>query len=452
MLNRFHVIKDPIHGSMQFTTEENNWIKPFIDSELFQRLRHIRQLGLADWIFPGALHNRFIHSLGCCYVASQISSKLQWPEEDRQQVILACLLHDIGHGPFSHAFEAIFWGESIKHEYWTSFFLNEYTASPFIDSFNDRNANYPLSPEKIMQFHSGRTQDNSLLCDIVSSQLDADRLDYLLRDSYFCGVTYGNYDFRWLLHCLTGIRFNGQVRLGITYKGIGVVEQYLMARRLMIRNVYQHAKKHGIEFLLQEFLRSVAALLAEDSYFNKLESNVLVQFLKRVNAYNDQAKVSGDLEKCRQHFARDAFPFYKQLCDYDVFHLIRLLSMEQGINHPAVRIAKRLQARQSPKVLRIGQVQAKIAKDMITEFMSGNKHQVESWQIGLIDLQHLAYQGTQDPILVQDTVGTVRYLQENSMIINALSDKSEDACVLCMDIAVFSSEKGKKLYNDLRQL
>jgi len=104
----FHVIKDPVHDTMQFTSLEDNWIKPFIDSPNFQRLRHIKQLGMGDYIFPGAVHTRFNHCIGCCYIAGQIAHKIGLGEEDRQLVMIACLLHDIGHGPFSHAFEDIF--------------------------------------------------------------------------------------------------------------------------------------------------------------------------------------------------------------------------------------------------------------------------------------------------------------------------------------------------------
>lgn len=450
MANRFHIIKDPIHGTMQFTDEENSWIKPFMDSETFQRLRHIRQLGLADWVFPGALHNRFSHSIGCCYVASQISHKLQLPEKDRQKVILACLLHDIGHGPFSHVFEMIFWKGSIKHEDWNLLFFQDYTRGSFLELFQTRNAKCPLTAEEVLRFGMSRTQENSLLCDMVSSQLDADRLDYLLRDSYFCGVTYGNYDFRWLLHCLTIIRLNGEERLGITYKGIGVVEQYLMARRLMIRNVYQHAKKHGIEFLLQEFLKHVVMGIAENFYFGKLESNDLISFLKEVHLYNDRMPTALDPEKFKQEFMKKTYPLYRRLCDYDVFTLIRALSMEPTENHPAVKIAKRIQERKLPKVLRINQGQIAAAKDMILDFK--NKYSLASWQMGLIDLNNLAYQGTLDPILVQDSVGGVRDLQENSVVIHAMSGKNEVVGVFCMDQEIFAWEAGKKFYKALQQL
>ena len=237
----FHVIKDPVHGTMQFTSIEDNWVKPFIDSPHFQRLRHIKQLGMGDFIFPGSVHTRFNHCLGCCYVASQIAQKIGLADEERQLVMIACLLHDIGHGPFSHAFEGIFHNKLIRHEDWTPYFLADYDTPEFFQQYNRKNPRYHLSSEKFRQIADmimHRPVEKCVLADIVSSQLDADRMDYLLRDSHFCGVRYGEFDFRWLLHCMSIVESKEGERLGITHKGIGVIEHYLMARRLMTRNIY----------------------------------------------------------------------------------------------------------------------------------------------------------------------------------------------------------------------
>ena len=148
MNNLFHVIKDPVHGTMQFTSTEDNWVKPFIDSPNFQRLRHIKQLGMGDFIFPGAVHSRFNHCLGCCYVASQIAQKVGLADEERQLVMIACLLHDIGHGPFSHAFEGVFHEKLIRHEDWTPYFLADYGTKEFFMHYNRLNPRYHLTEEK----------------------------------------------------------------------------------------------------------------------------------------------------------------------------------------------------------------------------------------------------------------------------------------------------------------
>ena len=143
---------------------------------------------MGDYIFPGAVHTRFNHCIGCSYVASQIAHKIGLSEEERQLVVIACLLHDIGHGPFSHAFEDIFHRKLIRHEAWTPFFLAEYSTPEFFTLYNKRNPRHHMTEEKFllieeMIMHKSATK--TVIADIVSSQLDSDRLDYLLRDSHF---------------------------------------------------------------------------------------------------------------------------------------------------------------------------------------------------------------------------------------------------------------------------
>jgi uncharacterized protein len=446
----FHIIKDPVHGSMQFTTEEDNWVKPFINSENFQRLRYVKQLGLTDWIFPGAVHTRFNHGLGCCYIASQIANKLELQAEDRQIVVLAGLLHDIGHGPFSHAFEDIFCKHSIRHEMWTAMFLQEYAKPEFLKAFNELNKNTPLNEEKIdiiQKLIMSNQCQNKLLADIVSSQLDADRLDYLLRDSHFCGVTYGVYDFRWLLNCLTAIKKDGSVRLGITHKGIGVVEQYLMARRLMIRNVYQNGKKYGAEFLLREFLKC----LAQDTQLAQLGSNTLVCFLREVNEFNVRAKQTTELQKLTEQFIKKNYHLYKQLCDYDVFSIIRYLSGLKD-KHPAVKLAKRLQIRALPKILYVDEKNAKMASKLVAEFKEEFGGKICAWQIAILNLPHLSYEVNNDPILIKDHYGSVKYLHDNSLMINAMSDKYENACLVSIDVGIIEWPQITKLIKKLCEL
>jgi hypothetical protein len=443
----FHVIKDPVHGTMQFTTVENNWIKPFIDSPHFQRLRQIKQLGMGDAIFPGAVHSRFNHCLGCCYIASQIAHKIGLAEEERQLVMIACLLHDIGHGPFSHAFEDVFYKKLIRHEAWTPFFLADYRSSDFFSYYNHCNPRHHLSEEKFQLIESmimHQLPGRRVLADIVSSQLDADRLDYLLRDSHFCGVAYGQFDFRWMLNSMMIVAGKTGERLGLTHKGIGVVEHYLMARRLMTRNIYHHHKKLALEFLLVKFLISLAENLETYSAYASIKQTRLGKFLIAANEFNLQVKSEKNIESFLKNFIKKNYPDYKELCDYDVFSIIRTLA-NMNDDHAAVQIAKRLQFRHIPKIVRLGQLDIKEAEHLVAEFTEKHAREFQNWQFDLIKTPHQSYRIEEDPILISDENDIVKPLNEMSLMINAISDKSEHTAFLCIDKMIFDDVRVKRV-------
>jgi len=432
---QFHVIKDPVHGTMQFTSVEDAWIKPFVDSSNFQRLRHIKQLGLGDFIFPGAVHTRFNHCLGCCYTASQIAHKIGLADEERQLVMIACLLHDIGHGPFSHAFEGIFYAKLIRHEDWTPYFLADYGSKDFFKQYNRLNPRYHLTEEKFrviaeMIMHKPATKN--VLADIVSSQLDADRLDYLLRDSHFCGVRYGEFDFRWMLHCMAIIETKEGERLGITHKGIGVVEHYLMARRLMTRNIYHSQKKLALESLLVQLLANLAENLECHTAYTNIRHSRLGQFLSAANGFNQAVENARDSDELKKEFIEKNYPNYKDLCDYDVFSLIKQLA-EINENHLCAQIALRLQHRKMPKILRLDQVELAAVETELQDFKLKYRKDFQEWQLMLIQTPHRSYSGEDDPILVINERGEMKPISDFSFMINAISDRLEHVAFLCVD-------------------
>jgi len=438
MNNIYHVIKDPVHGTMQFTTAEDMWIKPFVDSQNFQRLRHIKQLGLGDFIFPGAVHTRFNHCLGCCYVGSQIAQKIGLADEERQLVMIACLLHDIGHGPFSHAFEGIFHDKMIRHEDWTPYFLNDYGTKEFFANYNRLNPRYHLTEEKfrvIAEMIMHKPVEKRVLADIVSSQLDADRLDYLLRDSHFCGVRYGEFDFRWMLHCMAIVESKDGERLGITHKGIGVVEHYLMARRLMTRNIYHSQKKLALECLLVQVLASLAETIDDYSEYASIRNTRLGKFLLAANKFNHTVRSSHNPAKHKKAFLEANFSTYKELCDYDVFTLIRQLA---ELNHesPASQIAVRLQHRHMPKIIRLDYAELSIAEEQLKEFKSKHKKLYQDWQLTLVETPHRSYSGEDDPILVVNEQGSIKPIGKFSLMIKAISDKLEHVAFLSIDKSI----------------
>jgi hypothetical protein len=430
-------------------------VKPFIDSQNFQRLRHIKQLGLGDFIFPGAVHSRFNHCLGCCYVASQIAQKIGLADEERQLVMIACLLHDIGHGPFSHAFEGIFHHKLIRHEDWTPYFLADYGNPEFFQAYNRINPRYHLTEEKFhtiagMIMHKPSTK--SVLADIVSSQLDADRLDYLLRDSHFCGVRYGEFDFRWMLHCMAIVESEEGERLGITHKGIGVVEHYLMARRLMTRNIYHSQKKLALEQLLVQLLANLAESLEHYPAYAGLRHDRLGQLLVAANRFNLAVRHKenpAQLEEIKTKFLAANYNNYKELCDYDIFSLIKYLS-ELDDAQPATQIAERLQHRRMPKIVRLDHTNQAMIEEELQAFKIKHQHDFQDWQLSLIRTPHRSYSGEDDPILVINEQQTIKPISEFSFMLNAISDKLEHIAFLSIDATIAEDTRVSELIKSLQ--
>jgi len=445
--NMYHVIKDPVHGTMQFTGTEDKWMKPFIDSPSFQRLRHIKQLGMGDFIFPGAVHTRFNHCIGCCYVASRIAEKIGLAEEERQLVMIACLLHDMGHGPFSHAFEDLFQQRLIRHEAWTPYFLAEYRTDYFFHFYNQQNPRHHLSEDKFREVENmimHRATGKRVLADIVSSQLDADRLDYLLRDSHFCGVTYGEFDFRWMIHSMTIIETKQGERLGLTHKGIGVVEHYLMARRLMARNIYHHHKKLAFEFFLVQLLSKLAKNL--DRTLPDIRTSRLGKFLFAANQFNQDILAGKNITTLRDDFLRDQYAIYRELCDYDIFAVIRQLAESLDTND-AVQLAKRLHYRQMPRILHLEPGDIERAEILLQNFHADNKS-IADWQFVLIKTPHQSYSIDADPILIENERNIVRPLEDISFMIQALSNHAEETCFLSIDSEIMNLKSVQKVLRE----
>jgi HD superfamily phosphohydrolase len=254
------IIRDPVHDVIAFRLERS------VDALLFrllntievQRLRRIRQLGMASLAYPGADHSRYSHSLGVMETARKILEQLRrsfYISEEQETVCLtAALLHDLGHGPFSHVFERV---TGIHHEDWTHRVIID-PESEVNRTLIEHDASLP---QKIVDFLHCRPK-RTFVCDVLSSQLDADRLDYLLRDNLMTGSRYGGYDLRWLLVSMT-IDTKSD-RLAVTWKGVSAVEAYLAARYHMYRNVYFHKVVRAGEGMLKMALQRAKRLAAQD--------------------------------------------------------------------------------------------------------------------------------------------------------------------------------------------
>ncbi len=229
-----------------------------IDTPEFQRLRRIKQLGLALYTYQGAEHSRFAHSLGVLHLARRVLDKLgecyEIKEDDRIAVCAAALLHDVGHGPFSHVMESVL---GFHHEAWTvRAILSE-------DTHINRvlREHSPELPERVASVIEGSFRP-AALAQLVSSQLDVDRMDYLLRDSLMTGAKYGIYDLEWIINALAIDEASD--RTYVTARGLYAVEEYLQARYYMFRQVYFHRTLRSAEAVLRSILRRALELVRED--------------------------------------------------------------------------------------------------------------------------------------------------------------------------------------------
>lgn len=253
------IYRDAVHNIIRLRTdtEEGALISALVDSAEFQRLRRIRQLGLAHFAYQAAEHSRFAHSLGAFHLASRTLAKLRLDHEiserDQTAVRIAALLHDTGHGPFSHVIEPIL---KFHHEDFTvqTVLSDDTEVGQLLKKYDVE------LPEQIASIIRGTFRPMAL-AQLVSSQLDVDRMDYLLRDSLMTGVKYGIYDLEWIIKSL---EINEEAdQLYVSARGIYAVEDYLQARYYMFRQVYFHRTLRAAETVLHSILRRALALYAD---------------------------------------------------------------------------------------------------------------------------------------------------------------------------------------------
>ena len=264
------VFRDPVHDYIHV---RHQLILDLIDSKEFQRLRRIKQLGTSQYTFHGAEHSRFSHSLGVYELSRKICDRFirnypeYWDDSERLVTLCAALLHDIGHGPFSHTFEKIF---ETDHEQLTiEIILDEQTE---VNQILQR-----VGPDFPNQVASVITKEypNPQVVQLISSQIDADRMDYLQRDAYYTGVTYGMFDASRILRVIRP--FEGGI--AFQHQGMHAVEDYIVRRYQMYMQVYFHPVSRGMEVTLDRLLTRAIDLYKQDQLFSYLPA--LEPFLKK---------------------------------------------------------------------------------------------------------------------------------------------------------------------------
>lgn len=325
------VFKDPVH---RYVHVRDQVIWDLIGTREFQRLRRIKQLGTTFLTFHGAEHSRFNHSLGVYEIIRRIVDdvfidRAKWSEEDRLLALCAGLLHDLGHGPFSHSFEKVF---NFDHEYFTKATI-----------MGDTEVNAVLRkveedfPKKVAEVIA-KTSDRKIVTSLISSQIDADRMDYLQRDAYFTGVSYGHFDMERILRVMRPHE-DGVV---IKQTGMHAVEDYIMSRYQMYWQVYFHPVTRSAEVILTKILHRVKELYSGSYSFKqhpvhftslfentltledylKLDESVILYYFQMWE--NEEDEILSDL--CKRFVGRNLFKYvefdpakeYKKLAELSV--------------------------------------------------------------------------------------------------------------------------------------
>ena len=334
------IIRDPVHGLIPFDVGANDGcdelLLALINSREFQRLRRIKQLGMSQYVFPGADHSRFSHSIGVMHTARLMIDRiarlggLKVEDDDRTVVLAAALVHDVGHGPFSHTFENVLKAVGVeeKHERRTrEIILDKRTDIATLLSGHKR---IPDLPRRVAAFFDKESpaddppgpagsDDARWMTAVVASQFDADRFDYLRRDSLATGDDFGNFDQDWLIENLRVDAAKG--RFYLSRKALSAVERYVFARHHMYQSVYFYKTTRAAEVMLRLLLVRYQKLLREAG-----------------GAAGRDAVVRGAPPEVREAIAaeRTSLPDYLRLDDHSVTAFLKACERD-GKTDPALR-------------------------------------------------------------------------------------------------------------------
>jgi len=265
-------ISDPLYGFIKVFPHELK----LIDSRPFQRLRYVKQLGVAYLVFPSAQHTRFEHALGVLHISDRLGEILKLSDRDRKILRIAGLIHDIGHPPFSHTTEVLLPGERTHEDFTERIIRETELYGILLEEFSEEEV------EKLIRIALGKPdgEEEKLLSEIITGEFGSDRMDYLRRDAYFCGVSYGFFDYERLLS--TTVVEKG--RLLVDISGLRALENFLISRYFMYVQVYFH---RVVRILSIHLIELVKKLFSPESFCE------IEEFIK----YNDASFISRVFEK-----------------------------------------------------------------------------------------------------------------------------------------------------------
>jgi HD superfamily phosphohydrolases len=283
-------IRDSVHGDIFI---ENKYMR-IVNTKEFQRLRRIKQLSVGNYIFPSAEHTRLSHSIGTFHLMKKIIQHIEAQlnninilisEKDKELALLIALLHDVGHGPFSHAFEGVL---DKNHEQWTKEIIlgNTEINREIVQNFGQ---DYPKQLVKLISKENSKA-DNKIgkkeldlffvIKSLISSQLDADRLDYLVRDARSTGVVFGDIDLSRIIESIRITEVDDEIYVCVPQKNVLDIKNYLLARDSMHESVYFHPSKCELEEIIRLIFKRCRELLMEDNLFEKNIPNYLKSLIK----------------------------------------------------------------------------------------------------------------------------------------------------------------------------
>lgn len=407
-------IRDPIHGFISLSDQEIR----IIDTTIFQRLRRIRQLAMAYLVYPGTTHTRFEHSLGVLHIAYRIAEQFIRADVIRERDIvpvrIAALLHDLGHGPFSHISEYVL-AQHYNRETCDIEEVHEDITKRLIQN----------SPE-LTQILCSTLRDEvinvltkrDIRKDITSGPLDADKLDYLLRDAYYAGVKYGAFDLSKILESMIAVGTGLSAQLGITEEGVHAVEQLIMAKHHMTVQVYRHRVRaitdamtiRGIELAIRDGDKEMKQLYEYDG------SDA---YLKNYLEWWDE-KVIHHILRCSSESARDVFG---RLFSRRLFKLIH----RRGINQREMEdIGLR------SKFLKLEPASCREFEKEISK-IEGCRCNPDHVILNIVTIQNPTYRSPagrigEDEIQVRSEKGTIKYLKDipwSVMNLSNVEDKQQ---------------------------
>ncbi|UCF48479.1 MAG: HD domain-containing protein [Myxococcales bacterium] len=332
------ILRDPVHGLIAFEGMAERVVRSLLDTREVQRLRRVRQLGLAPLAFPGAEHTRFSHAIGTAHVMQALQHRIdacsgelppdqRLDDDARAEGLAAALLHDLGHGPFSHLFEEVL-PHAKHHEQWTQ----EILLDPSTEVHQTLESISAGMAERVASLLSGKYR-LGYLSQSVSGTLDVDRADYLLRDSHMTGVRYGLYDLDWLLQALTFACVNDRWVLAVQgRKGLPPAESFFLGRHFMYQQVYHHKATRAAEALVRAIFMRVSELISDGAPPDPL----LPAF---------RAAALGESLSLDEYLRMD-----------DAELLTCLGAWEQGGDQTLAQLSKRLRCRELPKTVPLPEI------------------------------------------------------------------------------------------------